>query len=390
MRIIAVICEYNIFHNGHKSQLEHIRSVYGEDSAVVAIMSGNFVQRGESAVVPKHERARLALEYGADLVLELPFPWSCSGAEYFARAGVWIAHSLGVVDVLCFGSETGNLDILQNLRENITSDKFKETLDSEFQSSVHTPESNIKLRQRIYGSLFGSEYPINPNDILAVEYLKAIKAFDSSIIPYTYKRTPGFSATSARKAFEEGNFKELAGLVPSAVYEACKAQETPAKLKNAEAAILFGLRSLNVGSDIAECGGGGAEYLKKSALESATLEDYFARAATKKYTSAKIRRMTVNTLLSVTASDVSELPEYTVLLAANKKGCKILSKLRRNTNGFSVITKSADTRRFSEKAIAQFKVSNRADALLYPLTLPYPASPKNLLTFSPFIEKSGE
>ena len=387
MKIIAVICEYNIFHNGHKEQLELIRSAYGEDAAIVAIMSGNFVQRGEAAVMPKYDRAKLALEYGADLVLELPFPWSCSGAEYFARAAVWIASSLGVVDVLCFGSETGDLEILRKCTANITSDKFKDALDSEFESSVHTPESNIKLRQRIYSKLFGEEYPVKPNDILAVEYLKALGSFESNIQPFTHKRVSSFSATSSRKAFSDGNFEELSKLVPPASCRACESQGTPAKLKNAESAILFGLRSLETGHNVAECGGGGVAYLKKNALEAATLEEYFENAATKKYTSAKIRRMTLNALLSVAPSDVSELPEYTVLLAANKKGCRILSKTRRSTNGFSIITKPSDTKRFSAKAKMQYKLSNRADSLLYPLTLPKSVSPRSFLAISPFIEK---
>ena len=121
MTTVAIICEYNPFHRGHEYQIKKIREQFGEDTAVVCIMSGNYTQRGEFAFMPKTERAKCAILGGADLVLELPFPFSSSSAEYFAKSGVKIADSLGCVDYLSFGSESGDLNALYEAAKMATS-----------------------------------------------------------------------------------------------------------------------------------------------------------------------------------------------------------------------------------------------------------------------------
>ena len=112
MKTVAIVCEYNPFHNGHKYQIDSIKRDFGEDTAIIAIMSGNFVERGDVAILDKFKRARIAVENGVSLVLELPFPFSLAGAEGFAQAAVSIAEGLGTVDALSFGSECGNTEKL--------------------------------------------------------------------------------------------------------------------------------------------------------------------------------------------------------------------------------------------------------------------------------------
>ena len=124
MKVAAIIAEYNPFHNGHKYQVDKIRDIFGEDTAVIAIMSGNFTQRGEPAIADKALRAKAACECGVNLVLELPFPFSMSSAEFFASAGVRIANELQIVDYLVFGSESGNLGNLADIAEIISSEEF--------------------------------------------------------------------------------------------------------------------------------------------------------------------------------------------------------------------------------------------------------------------------
>ena len=121
MKTVAIISEYNPFHNGHLYQIEKVREHFGDDTAIIAIMSSNFTQRGDVAIMDKWARAESAVRCGVNLVLELPFPYSMSSAEFFAKAGVHIADSIGVVDVIAFGSESGDITHLVETARNLSS-----------------------------------------------------------------------------------------------------------------------------------------------------------------------------------------------------------------------------------------------------------------------------
>ena len=129
MKVAAIISEYNPFHLGHEYQVKELRRILGEDTAVIAIMSGNFTQRAEPAVCDKTIRAKAACECGINLVLELPFPFCMSSAEFFAKSGVLIASKIGIVDYLAFGSESGDISEISNIASTMTSDEYKLTLD---------------------------------------------------------------------------------------------------------------------------------------------------------------------------------------------------------------------------------------------------------------------
>ena len=181
MKICAVICEYDPFHRGHEYQIAELkRRGYG----VIAIMSGCFTQRGTAAVIDKYKRARSAVMSGADVVLELPFPFCASGASTFAFGGVRIADRLGIVDTLAFGSETGDTEGIKSVAGNMLSTGYSVALENAKRSYGSYSQRQISAYESVYGRtpvLEGS------NDLLALEYVKTIIKTGSKIIPLAAK-----------------------------------------------------------------------------------------------------------------------------------------------------------------------------------------------------------
>ena len=163
---IAIIAEYNPFHSGHAYQIEQVRNTFGKEACITVILGGIFSQRGAPYIAPPYVRAEAAVACGADLVLELPFPFSCAPAGIFARAGVEIAVKIGA-NVLAFGSECGDLDALITKRRRLDSAEFREALAAAKDETV----SKTRLYTRVYEEVYGEEAPKMPNDILAIEYL---------------------------------------------------------------------------------------------------------------------------------------------------------------------------------------------------------------------------
>lgn len=209
MKVIGIIAEYNPFHNGHAYQLEKIRRLTGADYIVVA-MSGDYVQRGTPAIVDKYTRAKMALSCGVDLVLELPVLWATASAESFAMAGVTLFEKMGCVDGLCFGAETDDLPLLSLLADILTTEPafYRESLSSYLKEGLTFPQARAKAlcdylahSTDMYASEEISSILNEPNNILAIEYLKALKRRHSALTPYLIKREgAGYhdSAISAR------------------------------------------------------------------------------------------------------------------------------------------------------------------------------------------------
>ena len=217
MKTAAIIAEYNPFHNGHKYQIEETKRQTGANFIVV-VMSGDFVQRGIPAMYSKTFRTRSAPLSGADLVIEMPIFGTLSAAQDFARCGVSLFHHMGMIDVLSFGSESGNIEELWQLANH---------------SALETNEQSALIREGLRSGLTYPQaltlakketVPASPNDILAVEYLKALKEFSSDISPWTLKRSdPGYhsedrngsfaSATAIRKAVFSKDLEFLAAVL---------------------------------------------------------------------------------------------------------------------------------------------------------------------------------
>ncbi|MBO5523344.1 MAG: nucleotidyltransferase family protein, partial [Roseburia sp.] len=224
MKIIGIIAEYNPFHNGHAYQLSKIREETGADYIAVA-MSGDFVQRGEPAIIDKYARTEMALQSGADLALELPVLWSTASAEAFAMASVTLFEKMGCVDGICFGAETDNLPLLTTIADILTDEPedYRRLLSSflkkgmSFPSAraqalceINTENSSFKTTIEILSDILSS-----PNNILAIEYLKALKRLHSSMKPILLKRIgAGYHDTEINAA--ENNSQKKAEAIPTA------------------------------------------------------------------------------------------------------------------------------------------------------------------------------
>lgn len=193
MKTVGLITEYNPFHNGHLYHMEKAREITGADRVVV-VMSGNFMQRGTPAITDKFTRADMALSEGADLVLELPAVYATGSAEYFALGAVSLLEKLGCVDCLCFGSECGDISLLQETGEFLQKEtpEYQRTLKEHLQKGLSYPAARTLALTAAFPTVSDSKdlqtVLTEPNNILALEYLKALQTLNSSIIPYTIKR----------------------------------------------------------------------------------------------------------------------------------------------------------------------------------------------------------
>lgn len=221
MKIVGIIAEYNPFHNGHEYHINQALEITGADAAIV-VMSGDFVQRGTPAIMPKHLRAQMALNSGASVVIELPVPYATGSAEYFAYGAISLMEQLGCVDALCFGSECADLSTLSTLAKLFVDEPadFKNLLSNYLKQGYSFPLSRQYAVRDYLQSEHMTEIISQPNNILGIEYLKALYRLDSSIEPYTIQRISShyhdqelqetFSSASAiRRSIQENALNEL-------------------------------------------------------------------------------------------------------------------------------------------------------------------------------------
>ncbi len=227
MRVIGIASEYNPFHNGHKFQIEQAKEKLNADH-VIACMSGNFVQRGEPALFDKWQRTEAALKNGVDIVIELPVVYALGSAEFFGRAATVILDKCGIVTDMVFGAETDDVELLLGIAKTLSSPEFKHLLEPELSKGISFPFARSNALKGINEAY--AETIAYPNNILAVEYLKAIYAEKLSLAPFIVKRngvlhdsnivSGGFaSASYIRKSFKEGDSKSIKDLMPNTSYE---------------------------------------------------------------------------------------------------------------------------------------------------------------------------
>ncbi len=322
----TIICEYNPFHRGHLLQIETIKREFPQ-STVTAVMSGSFVQRGDVATFDKYKRAEVAVKCGADLVLELPFPWSMASGEFFASAGVSLIDRLKIFDRLCFGSESGDVGQLTQTAANTLDARFEQSLAAE--ASKSTSESYIRMRSRIYREMFGHDLASTPNDILGIEYIRALKKRESHITPHVIKREVGYSATESRRSLRSGDTDRLAELVPPEMLDVTSGVEV-SDIEHMASAMIYRLRTSTPDEveRFAEIPVGMGRRLISAAARASTFAELCENAKSKLHTDARIRRMVIFYMLGVTADDLHSLPEYTTVLAVGGRGRELLSKIR--------------------------------------------------------------
>lgn len=340
MSIAAVICEYNPFHLGHAYQLKWIKERLGEDTAVISLMSGSTVQRGEVAVASKYDRAAAAICCGSDLVLELPYPYSSSVAEHFALGAVSILHDLCTVDHLVFGSECADVNTLTEQVENRFSPAFEEMLDMKRIQEPAIPYP--KLVDLCYQERYGEDFAKGPNDILGIYYLKALRDLNSGIQPACHKRLEGASATKARGLLKTGDLSGLPDVVK-------RYFEKPYScLEKGSGAILYSLRTV------------GDNRITSAASQSTALHELYEKLGNKNMTDARIRRDVLHSLLCYRENEF-DLPKFTTVLAMNARGAGILHEMKKKAK-IEIVTKPSDYRH-NPKICTQFERNLRADAL---------------------------
>ena len=384
MQIAGIIIEYNPMHRGHAYLLEQVRAHLGADTALIGVMSGNFVQRGDFAIVRKHARARAALESGMDLVLELPLPWAVSSAERFADGGVQLLEKTGLVSDLAFGSECGDAAVLQRAAKALLSPE----LDRLIQRDLTKGDSFAAARQRALADLLPPEEASlleTPNNTLGIEYCKALLRRESAIRPMTVKRKGASyhdselteelpSATLVRSLLWEGERELALKRMPDAmvrVYEEEKAAgRAPVFRENCERAILARLRSMTEADFAALDEGREGLYhrLYEASRTAVSVEEVLKTAKTKRYAYARLSRMLLRAWLGMTPDDFSAEVPYLRVLAANGTGRALLARMR-VTASVPILTKPADVRLLSSGARELFALEVRATDLY---TLAYP------------------
>lgn len=361
MEICGIICEYNPFHNGHLYQIRETRKAGA--THIVAVMSGNFVQRGDVAIADKQTRAEIAVKCGADLVIELPVPYCTASAEFFAKGAVHILNSLEVVDSISFGSESGNISKLKTAVE--ISDKLSDS--DNFKSLISDGISYPSAMEKCVRSQFGEDYAAifsTPNNVLAVEYLRAIKNSGNRIQPYCVKRefvehdsheaeNYFASASAVRKMILSGEY--YSDFLPKKCAEKIALQIVSGRISsisNLEKIILYRLFSMTKDelSLIPDAGNGLADRIFNAARTASSLDELFITVKSKCFTMARIRRVIIFALLGVKASDFDCLPPYGRILALNKKGSEVLQKARDKTR-IDFSTSLADLSKTSQTAM---------------------------------------
>ncbi len=391
MKLAAVIAEYNPFHNGHALHLTRTRELTGA-THIAAIMSGDFVQRGDAACVDKRTRALMAVRCGADLVVELPLPWAMAGAEAFARGGVGLASALGCVDILSFGSECGDIDRVRRAAELSDSEEARQRL----RERLNDGASFAAARGAALAD-FAPEYAgllSNPNDTLGVEYCRAVNALAPHIRPFCVQRTGAahdspaaavgqpVSASFLRRCLNEsGDLSCLESHMPAAAAELLKETigegRAPADISRLDRALLHRIRSMTAEQlaclpDVSE----GLEHrIADCARRIGGADAGFARLCDgikcKRYTHARLRRVLLSAMLGLTAADAEGIPPYIRVLAMNRRGQEILtaSAAARGENGLPVITRYAQVSGLDARGRRIFELgANAAD--LYGLMLP--------------------
>ncbi|MDP4181768.1 MAG: nucleotidyltransferase [Bacillota bacterium] len=371
MKVLGLIVEYNPFHNGHLYHIEAAKKLTGAD-ITVCIMSGNFIQRGEPAIINKWARTKMALISGIDLVIELPVVYSMASAEYFSFGAVKILESLGAVDYICFGSESGNVEDLETIAEVLL--KEPETYGVYLQEALKKGLSYPLSREMALIKYFSAKFS-NPefikntlsssNNILGIEYIKALKKLGSNIRPLTIKRANNSynsqeitgcisSATAVRKQIYTScdyDIESLCKSMPSGcvsiLQEEFSKGRGPVFAKSYENTILGLLRKMRLEDirDLPYVSEGLENRIKRAADKAGSWETLLDEIATKRFTRTRIQRIIFSIMTGLTKDTFETFntfggPQYARILGFNSKGRAFLKNIKSNCS-IPLITKTS-------------------------------------------------
>ncbi len=368
MSAAGIIAEYNPFHSGHKYQIEKTKEKTG--LPIIAVMSGNFVQRGECALFDKSMRARAALTNGADIIFELPLPWALSSAEKFASGAVYLLNSTGTCEFLSFGSESGDIENITTASDallNIDNDIIKKYLSDGY--------SYPAARQKALGEFAGDEISSvlsSPNDLLGVEYIKSIIKNGYPLTPIAIKRsgayhdshgTDGKTACASAVRNMIDSSLDYSAFVPENVYETYRRSNT-AGMKELEKCILSHLRRKTASDflsypDVSE----GLEYrIYEAVRNSVSLDSLYSQIKTKRYTHSRIRRIIMCAFLEIDKSYTLAPPPYLRVLGFTDAGRSVLRQMKK-TAQIPVIMRHSDINALDSDAKKLYELECKATDL---------------------------
>lgn len=356
MKICGIVAEYNPFHNGHLYHIEKSKEITNSD-VIVVVMSGNFIQRGLPALFDKWTRTKIAIQNGADIVIELPVCYATSSAEYFAHGSIGILDSLNVTNSICFGNECEDIEILKRIANVLfhEPDEYKKHLQNELKKGNSYPiaRSNaLKIfLKKEYNEQTLSSILLDSNNILGIEYLKALLAFDSPITPYSLKRKGGnynsteiyeniCSSTAIRQMFKSGNINPLSNVVPENCSNILNQEllhgRSPMFIENFEKEILYEIRRMSTEdlTSILDVTEGLENLIKKAENECIEIDNLIETIKSKRYTRTRIQRILIHLLLGIKKDIVENnktSPQYARVLGMSKNGEKALPYLINNS-----------------------------------------------------------
>lgn len=357
--ILGIVAEYNPFHNGHSYHLETAKQMANAD-CTIAIMSGNFTQRGSTSVVNKWTKAQMAIQNGIDLVIELPTIYSVSSAENFAQGAIKILNELNIVNKISFGVETQDIAALNNIATILSQEtkEYKNLLSAELKKGISYP----KARENALILYFNDDIRYknilnNPNNILGVEYLKALKTTKSAIEPIPIKREKVYynddkivddfaSATAIRNMLQLKAFEDIIKVVPRATYNILR-QETQVgnviiDLSAYEKEIIYNLRRMSVKqiAEIPDVTEGLENNIKYAVNFCNTLEGVINIIKSKRYTQTRLQRIFLFSLLGITKKDMyfaKKTTPYVRVLGFSEKGKELISKIKKSNPKIQLI-----------------------------------------------------
>ena len=347
--VLGIIAEYNPFHNGHLYQIEEAKRKTGAQY-VVAVITGNFTQRGNTSLIDKWKKAQMAIENAVDLVLELPTIYSLSSAENFAEGGIKILNNLKIVDTLCFGTETDDFAALNNIANVFYNEpkQYSAILSHELDRGLSFPKAreNALLMYlndiKRYANILSG-----PNNILAIEYLKALKRLKGDMNPLIIQRRKVYyndekiidefaSATAIRRLIATGEFEDLRKVMPKNSYMMLKEQIDRGKyvidIIKHEKEILYTLRKMSIKeiSDLPDVSEGLENSIRNAANSCNNLIDFVSMVKSKRYTQTRIQRILLYALLGITKKDMQNSKKvipYVRVLGFDSKGKEMLSDI---------------------------------------------------------------
>ena len=384
MKIAGIIAEYDPFHNGHAYQIAKTRESGAE--AIVVVLGGEFTQRGEPAWCSKYTRAEAALKCGADLVLELPVPYAVGSAEKFAEGGISVLDALGCVDVLSFGSESGDAEKIMDFARLFEREDFIEEYKKALSEGVSSAFARQKAAEKIAPEL--SSVAANPNDTLGAEYCKWLLRLNSKIKPSTVKRygaghgeaavlKSGIASATYLRTFDEP--EDIFPFVPYKCYELLARDYREGKLpfneKKIEPAVLAVLRMMGEEDfeKVPDCAAEGLYHRVFDCVQEATnLDELYLLIKTKRYAMSRVKRIVAGAFLGLDSAVLKEarLP-YIRVLGMNETGAAVLKEAKTSGCSLPISASLADLSKTSETAKLFAELENKAENL-WQLGLPKP------------------